>query len=136
MPLSLDDLRVYPIKSCGGISMPRARVVARGLEHDRRFMLVDASGRFVTLRTEPRLPFVELAIRDDAYDVAFPGGGSLRLPQHPTEGASRTVTVSVVGPVPWIIVVGETDETTGSGARTSSACESVTFAAPPSAGWV
>ena len=53
---------VYPVKSCRGIALDRAEVEARGLRHDRRWMIVDAGGTFVTQRTEPRL---DCAIEDD-----------------------------------------------------------------------
>lgn len=77
--MHLEDIRVYPIKSCGGISLESANLEARGLEHDRRFMLVDANDRFVTLRSEPTLPFVALAIEGDRYRVTFPDGRSLTI---------------------------------------------------------
>ena len=35
---------VYPIKSCAGIALDEARVTARGLEHDRRWMVIDEAG--------------------------------------------------------------------------------------------
>lgn len=91
--MHLDSIHVYPIKSCGGVSLEHATLVERGLEHDRRFMLVDENGRFVTLRTEPRLPFVALAIRENGYGVRFPDGEELLLPRHPDEGELREVTV-------------------------------------------
>ncbi|MBM3438764.1 MAG: MOSC domain-containing protein [Bacteroidetes bacterium] len=46
---------IYPIKSMGAISLTAAAVEMRGLQHDRRYMLVDSNGRFLTQRTTPAL---------------------------------------------------------------------------------
>jgi uncharacterized protein YcbX len=36
------ELRIYPIKSCRGISLKKARLTKQGLDLDRRWMFVDA----------------------------------------------------------------------------------------------
>ena len=53
--VQLSGLFVYPIKACGGIALEQADVVERGLAFDRRYMLVDPSGTFVTQREVPQL---------------------------------------------------------------------------------
>lgn len=55
MELRLASLHLHPIKSLGGMAVSEARLSDRGLEHDRRWMLVDAEGRFVTQRELPVL---------------------------------------------------------------------------------
>lgn len=49
------SLHVYPVKSCAGIELGAVAVDARGLEGDRRWMVADAGGRFLTQRTHPAL---------------------------------------------------------------------------------
>ena len=46
----LSELNIYPIKSCRGISLAEAIVEERGLQFDRRWMLVDENNRFLTQR--------------------------------------------------------------------------------------
>lgn len=46
---------VYPIKSCAANDLASAQVEPRGLTNDRRWMLVDANGRFLTGRQLPQL---------------------------------------------------------------------------------
>ncbi|RYY30282.1 MAG: MOSC domain-containing protein [Sphingobacteriaceae bacterium] len=60
--LKISGLFIYPIKSLGGISLKKATVTERGLEHDRRWMLVDAQNRFLSQREihEMALLYVEL----------------------------------------------------------------------------
>ena len=75
-------LFVYPVKSCRGIALDRGEVEPRGLRHDRRWLMVDGAGKFVTQRTEPRLALVEVAVdegRGVAGALARREPGELRL---------------------------------------------------------
>jgi uncharacterized protein YcbX len=47
----LSDIYIYPIKSLGGIRVEESRVLMPGLEFDRRWMLVDSEGNFLSQRT-------------------------------------------------------------------------------------
>ena len=48
-------LYIYPIKSLGAVSLSESVMEKEGLRGDRRFMLVDAGGKFITQRTRPEL---------------------------------------------------------------------------------
>jgi uncharacterized protein len=48
-------LYIYPIKSLGAVSLSESVMEKEGLRGDRRFMLVDAKGKFITQRTRPEL---------------------------------------------------------------------------------
>jgi uncharacterized protein YcbX len=67
------------VKSCRGIALDRATVERRGLAHDRRWMIVDSEGAFVTQRTEPRLARVAVALEGDALVLSAPHAPPLRL---------------------------------------------------------
>jgi uncharacterized protein YcbX len=56
------SIHVYPVKGARGISLPRAEVLSQGIRHDRRFAVVDETGRFVSQREEPRLALVDVAL--------------------------------------------------------------------------
>ncbi|WP_045690341.1 MOSC domain-containing protein [Hymenobacter sp. AT01-02] len=49
-PLVLTDLYIYPVKSLGGIRLTEAAVGARGLCHDRRWLIVNERNQFMTQR--------------------------------------------------------------------------------------
>ncbi len=82
MAATLSALYVYPVKGLRAIALASARCTDRGLEHDRRWMVVDAGGRFLSQREHPRMATVwtELsggtltlsAPDEDAVVVAFP----------------------------------------------------------------
>lgn len=78
----LSDLRLYPLKSAAGIRVERAEAVSTGLRYDRRWMVVDAGGTFLTQREEPRLALVRVALEGDALVLTAPGAGRLTLPLH------------------------------------------------------
>jgi uncharacterized protein YcbX len=91
--LTIGSLHVYPVKSLRGVSLSRAVVGDRGLEHDRRFMVVDEASRFLTQRTLPRMSLVDVALGGEALRLAAPGMDGLAIPLRPTSGEPRVVEV-------------------------------------------
>lgn len=54
------DLRVYPIKSCRGVSVPSTFLTRKGLEFDRQWMFVNApDNKFVTIRDISELTLID-----------------------------------------------------------------------------
>ncbi len=72
--MRVTELNIYPLKSARGISLPDSAVSAEGLPGDRRAMLVDPSGHFITQRELPAIATV-LARHED-------GGMLLSRDQH------------------------------------------------------
>ena len=105
---TLTQINVYPVKSLGGFSAGAANVEPRGLQHDRRWMVVDRQGRFLTQRELPRMALVVTAIEADCLALRAPGLASLGVPLHPPGDATEAVRVwrSVCQAVP---VGGEAD---------------------------
>ena len=66
MPITVSGLHLYPVKSLRGISPNRWSLDHLGLANDRRWMLVDADGRFVTQRRNPRLCLIDTALEGQA----------------------------------------------------------------------
>lgn len=59
--LRISALYVHPVKSCAGLRVEELTLDAMGAIDDRRFMLVDRAGNFVSQRTNPRLALVRIA---------------------------------------------------------------------------
>jgi uncharacterized protein YcbX len=72
-------LNIYPVKSCAGISLSRARLTPTGFEHDRRWMVVRPDGRFVTQREEPRLALIQPLLHERTLQLSAPGLDGLTL---------------------------------------------------------
>lgn len=67
--MELSEIWVYPVKSLGGISLKEARVTDRGLELDRRWLLVDDNGRFLSQREHPELALFSPEIAGDCLRI-------------------------------------------------------------------
>ncbi len=86
-------LYVYPVKACRGIRVVSARIVARGFAHDRRYMIVDPSGRFLSQRELPELALVTTAIEHDSIVLRRAGHPDCALPLEHAFGAELEVSV-------------------------------------------
>jgi hypothetical protein len=86
---------VYPIKSCAGIEVSSAELTVRGLACDRRYMLVDAAGRFLTERQHPKMALIRLRFTAGGFEVTAPGREPLQLPTGLAEPAHQVCTVRV-----------------------------------------
>ncbi|KAA5548280.1 MOSC domain-containing protein [Adhaeribacter rhizoryzae] len=67
--LKISQINIYPIKSLGGISVEAATVEPRGLQHDRRWLLVDENGKFLTQRTFAEMALLQVSLVPDGLAV-------------------------------------------------------------------
>jgi uncharacterized protein YcbX len=58
--LRVSQLFIYPIKSLGGIALSTARLTDRGLQHDRRWMLIDENNRFLSQREHAQMALFKI----------------------------------------------------------------------------
>jgi MOSC domain-containing protein len=93
MTLRLSAINIYPIKSARGIALEQSEIDKFGLCHDRRWMVVDEVGQFLSQRSHARLALVVPSIREERLWVTAPGMPTLELPLHPSDTVSTTVTV-------------------------------------------
>ena len=93
VPVTLTELWIYPIKSFPGLSVDRLTFDAAGPVDDRRWMLVDDNGKFVSQRGVPTLASFGMARFDAGYTVTAPDGDSVVLPEPGEAGGLLGVTV-------------------------------------------
>ena len=79
MTVSLSDILVYPVKSCRGLSMSHAWVEPEGLAWDRRWVVVEPDGRFITARTHPKLALLRCHILQQGLLLRAPDMEDLHL---------------------------------------------------------
>lgn len=92
--MHLSGLFIYPVKSLRACAVASAAVDALGLVGDRRFLVVDEAGRFLTQRTLPRMARVAAALSDDTLTLSAEGAGALRVPRAANPSAPlRSVAV-------------------------------------------
>jgi uncharacterized protein YcbX len=97
MTAYIQHLFVYPIKSLTGISCEYFDVTDRGARQDRRWMLVDERGRFISQREWPQLCLFGLTLAEGGFEVRAPVGSAqqseVRIPHSLESG--QTVLVDV-----------------------------------------
>jgi len=103
MSIRLTGLNIYPIKSARGLALDESVVDEFGLRYDRRWMVVDEAGVFLSQRSHPRLALVVPSIRDGTLRVDAPGMPTLQTPLHPTNTVATRVTVwHDTSPATWV----------------------------------
>ena len=93
--MKLKQIYIYPVKSLGGYEVQEARLLRRGLEHDRRWMLVNPKGRFLTQRQIPEMALLQVnpvghgwEIRHKQKDIP-----PLFFPHEPEDGGLMKVKI-------------------------------------------
>lgn len=72
--------------------MTSAQVMEKGLEHDRRWMLVDENGVFMTQRVFHRMALFKPLPENGGFTIHHVGD-SLAMPKRPVEGTRRNVVI-------------------------------------------
>jgi len=75
--MRLAAIHCYPVKSLGGSRLEACPLDACGLVHDRRWMVVDPEGAFLTQRSHPRMALVEATVEGDVLRLRAPS-----MPDH------------------------------------------------------
>ncbi|KAF0700731.1 Aste57867_8785 [Aphanomyces stellatus] len=95
----VQDLFIYPIKSCGGIRLTCATVLSptreRGLQCDRQWLIVDSKNDFVTQRKHPKMALIHPRVDLDnpnSLTLTADGVAPLVVPVL-TRGTERNVRV-------------------------------------------
>jgi len=90
--IQVSGLFIYPIKSCGGRAVESATLDAKGFVDDRRFMIVDDAGCFLTQRELPSLALISPRSDADTLSLTAPGMTPVSIPIVRGPG-NETVTV-------------------------------------------
>jgi len=79
MTPTLSALHIFPVKSCAPLALDASAVEPRGLRDDRRWIVTDANGKFLTGRQHPRLTLLHAMPDAGAIALSAPGMPPLRL---------------------------------------------------------
>lgn len=89
----LSGIHIYPLKSARGISFDQTALVSRGMAYDRRWMLVDTEGRFLTQRQLPQMALIHTQLESDRLILRAQGHSDLVLPVSLAQGTTLEVQV-------------------------------------------
>src|SRR6188768_3936256 len=88
----LSEINIYPVKSLAGISLKESKIERRGLEFDRRWMLIDENNKFLTQREFPKMATIKTEILPDALQVSC-NGDSLKIAFEPQRNETESVKI-------------------------------------------
>ncbi|MBT3812488.1 MAG: MOSC domain-containing protein [Gammaproteobacteria bacterium] len=90
----LSHIFIYPIKSLAGIEVKQWEVAPAGFKYDRKWMLVDAQGNFLSQRNLPRMALIQTQIIDQQLVVSASGQEDLPINlQMPAGKTDHKVTI-------------------------------------------
>jgi uncharacterized protein YcbX len=92
---NLSEINIYPIKSLGGISLKEARIEDKGLQYDRRWMLIDEEGNFITQRKHFELSLLQVSIGDGNLTVSHKTDVSQTISFFLDEHTGENITVQI-----------------------------------------
>jgi uncharacterized protein YcbX/ferredoxin len=90
---SLQSLHIYPIKSAAGISLSNSWVDDFGLSFDRRFVIADQKGQFITARTEPTFCLIKVNLSEHGLVLTAPDMPALHISYQKLSHTYKTITV-------------------------------------------
>lgn len=93
--LYLSEIYIYPIKSLGGISVTAAQLEEKGLQYDRRWVLVDEQGVFITQRKHFELALLQVSIQNEIVTVTDKRNSDQEICFSVTEQFGESVDVSI-----------------------------------------
>ncbi|GLS90639.1 (2Fe-2S)-binding protein [Psychromonas marina] len=90
---ALTDIYIYPIKSVKAISQPAAFVEEKGLSFDRRYMLIDLDGQFITGRTHPQLTQIDVQFSRKILQLNAPNMAQLSI--DPEQFSTQVISADI-----------------------------------------
>ena len=91
--MRLAEIRIYPVKGLKGVTVEAATVEPWGLEGDRRFMLTDPDGRFLTQREHPRMAIIAATSSASGLTLSVAGQEPIAVAFPSPDGPRTSVTV-------------------------------------------
>ena len=93
IPARVSEIRIYPVKSLGGLALREAGVEPWGLRHDRRWLLLNPDGTTLTAREQHNLLALTATAHEDGVTIAAGDGAALHVAS-PREGEPLPTTLS------------------------------------------
>lgn len=78
--MTLERIIYYPIKSLRGIEVGSHQATSMGLQWDRRWMLIEGDGSFVSQRKDPKLAQLLVEKTTNGWLVSAPEGHAVTVP--------------------------------------------------------
>ena len=77
--IRISQLFSYPLKSASGIALDAVDLDAMGVSGDRRWMVVDEFGDFISQRQHPKMCLIKVSMDENGLAIHIDGYGTLAL---------------------------------------------------------
>jgi uncharacterized protein YcbX len=77
--MKISHLYIHPVKSLAGISVQSFDIDRFGAHWDRRFMVVDEQGKFLTQRQLPAMVLIKTTLQHDRVTLSAEKGGTVQF---------------------------------------------------------
>jgi uncharacterized protein len=93
--MTLSEIWIYPVKSLGGIRLTKANAEEKGLQFDRRWMIVDENNVFITQRVFQKMALIDVELHADGLKIfsRLSPNDFVMVPYSPITCTPVTVTV-------------------------------------------
>lgn len=78
--ITITELHIYPVKSLAGIRLNTSKLSSFGLMHDRRWMIVDENGLFLTQRKKPQMATIKTSLNTTGQLTLSHKNNTLEIP--------------------------------------------------------
>jgi len=78
--LKLTNIYIYPVKSLAGIELQESETEERGLKYDRRWMLINDQGEFMSQRKHPKMALLKPKFENNKLQVTAPDLSNIKIP--------------------------------------------------------
>jgi hypothetical protein len=90
---TLSEIIIYPVKSLAGISLTSWQVTKTGFQYDRKWMLIDDQGQFLSQRRLSKMALIKTALTAEQLILSAPDQADLRLDLVPPYGKNIVSTI-------------------------------------------
>lgn len=91
--MNVSEINIYPVKSLGEINLTESKIEKRGLQFDRRFMLTDENGVFLTQRDFPQMAKIAVKFKNNNFEAAAENFENLTFPSEISVGEKIDVQI-------------------------------------------
>lgn len=91
--MRIASLHLHPLKSCAQLDVDRLEITPRGPAGDRRWLIVDADGRFVTARQRPEVVGIRARPAANGLRLEAPGCEPIDVRFPPRDAPRREVSI-------------------------------------------
>ncbi|MCE7066413.1 MOSC domain-containing protein [Dyadobacter sp. CY326] len=93
--MHLSEIWIYPVKSLGGIRLKEAKTEEKGLQYDRRWLIIDETNTFITQRVFHQMALIDVSLEQEGLKIFQRNNpkNSILVPYEPVSAEKLSVKI-------------------------------------------